>query len=682
MKVPVSLLKEYVEFSHPVKELADKLTMQGLEVSSIEEIEGEWVIELEITPNRGDCLSILGIAREVAAITKGVVKPPSFSLKEAGGDVNEWIKVTVVEPELCPIYTARIIKGVKVDESPSWLKKRLHSLGIRTINNVVDITNFVLMEIGQPLHAFDYDKICGRELLIRKAKEGESITTLDGVVWHLTSKNLVIADSTHPIAIAGVMGGADCEVNPSTTNIVLESAYFNPSSIHATSKNLRLSTESSLRFERGVDPLKVKNASDRAAYLLHEICGGEVISGVIDKSFMEFKEKMVDVRPQRVNKILGTELDEGEVNEMLSRLGFKIIESCREYIRVKIPSFRHDLSREIDLVEEIARIYGYERIPPTLPKGSVPTLSRNKEFEVYEKVREILIGCGLYEVITYTFTNLEILERVRYPVDEVIELENPLSELGRVMCRSLIPNMLKVILWNVNRGNTNLKIFEVGKVYTKDGGKEDLPNEKRVVSGALVGWLEERNWMIERRRVNFFDLLGVIDRLLKGLGVTYTISRGIHPTFHSGRCANIKHEEKILGVAGELHPKIGEEFKLQEVYLFELYFDKILPLVNLELKFHHLPKYPSIKRDLSIIVSEEIESGEIIKHIKKISPLVEQVELFDYYKGKQIPLREKSLGYTLTYRNASSTLTDKEVNELHLQIIKSLERTFGAKLRE
>ncbi|MFH1562280.1 MAG: phenylalanine--tRNA ligase subunit beta [Nitrospirota bacterium] len=712
MLLSYNWLKEYIDFDFSPQELAAKLTDLGFETANLEKKGADTVIDLELTVNRGDCLSMIGMAREISAITHNPLKISSsktfdLSKRLASLKLTSMLNVSLVEPKLCPRYTGRIIDGVKVGASPSWLSDRLEKAGIRSINNVVDITNFVMMELGHPLHAFDYQTLLGGKIIICRATSGEKLLALDGITYELSPEMLIIADAQRPVALAGVIGGEETGVKEGTTTIFLECAYFNPTNVRQTAKQLGIQTESSYRFERGVDPEGLINAQNRATQLIVEICNGKDVFDIVDDYPKKFKKTIINLTPERVNKILGTSINIMDIKGILQPLGFGIKEKEDNCLQIEVPSFRHlDITREIDVIEEIARVYGYDKIPVSLPAGSF-NVAINREYELADRAKEILVSCGFYEVITYAFSSPNILRQTKIPVTNAVLINNPLREDENLMCSSLIPNILKVITWNINRDTYNLKIFELARVFLADGEKK-LPKEKRILIGAIAGnyhppnWRELNftkdeyydmiagnfrppNWRDKTILSNLYDLKGVVEKLLLELGITgYELLAGDHLSLHPSRQIKLVCQETTFGIIGELHPDIAEELKLPGgIYLFELDWDNLVDHVNLKRRFKLLPKYPAVRRDVAILIKEDISCVQVTKIIEDAGKdLIEKVSLFDVYQGDKIPAGYKSLAYAITYRKPEATLTDEEVNEVHNKIIMELKNTFGAELRE
>ena len=679
MKVPIEWLKEYVEIDLPPEELAEKLTMAGTEVSAIEHYGGEIsdVFEVDILPNRGDCLSVIGMAREVAAVTQKSLKLPRVEIEEKNKEISTVARVEIKDFELCPRYMARVIEGVKVSESPDWLKNRLIAGGLRPINNVVDITNYVLLEMGQPLHAFDLNTLKDQKIIVRRAQKKEKIVTLDNETRELDENILVIADAQRPVAIAGVMGGRETEVSEITTSVLLESAYFEPSSINRVSKTLKLRTEASIRFERGVDWEGVARALDRAAALIRQLAGGEVLRGVIDIKEAERRPKIITLRPERVNKILGTEIKTEEMVKILKSLGFQIPDiQITGYpdIPVTIPFFRAgDIEREIDLIEEIARIYGYDKIPSTKPRVLVEEVGISRDERIKSKIREVLTGAGLTEITTFSIVSPESFNSINMPKTDsrrnVLQIANPISEEISIMRTTLLPSLLEGLKHNANRQIEEIAVFEIGKVYLPSTKK--LPTERLSLAGALMGENE-----------NFYHLRGIIELLFGELGIECQFSSQTHYALHPQRSLAI--QLTTSGYFGELHPDVQKSYDLPfKTYVFEIDLEPIFSLSPSPKIFKALPKFPSVRRDIAVIVPENVSHDAIVEVIKeKGKPLLEEIKLFDIYRGKPIPEGYSSLAYALTYRSLEKTLTDQEVNAQHAEIVKALTERLKVKVRK
>ena len=641
------------------------------------------VFELEITPNRPDCLSLIGIAREIRAETGNPLKPPTLDLTESDINAQELTSVTIDAPDLCPRYAARVIQGVKVAESPAWLQQRLASVGIGVINNIVDVTNFVLMEYGQPLHAFDYHKLTENRIVVRRAREGEHITTLDEVERELTPDMLVIADAEQPVALAGIMGGYDSEITESTCDVLLESAYFNPSSVRATAKALGISTEASYRFERGADPGVVLAALDRASQLIVELAGGTICEGVVDVYPGQLPLTEIQLRPERVNFVLGTTLEASEMVQILNRLGFDV-DATGDIYHVTVPTFRADIAREIDLIEEIARVHGYDNIPTTLPKGDIPVPAQDPKTEIRKRIKHFLLAAGMMEAVNYSFCDPNCFDKIRLnpddPLRNTLRLQNPLSPEMSVLRTTLTPGLLANAQHNRNHQIDTIALFEIGGVFVHDGEEK----EPERVAGVLAGQIGEGVYSDPYRPPDFFDIKGLVEEMLEVCGVVdWTLQKTDTPTFHPGRNAEVLLGDKRIGVFGEVHPEVLENYDLPyKAYLFEFDLECLTDVAIFAKRFEPISVYPKVARDLAIVVDKEILSDMPTALIYTTGgDSVDSVRLFDVYEGEQVPKGKKSLAYTITYHSATETLTDKAVNALHDEVVKGLNRELGAELR-
>ena len=651
------------------------------------------VFELEITPNRPDCLSLIGVAREIRAETGNPLKLPQVDFNEDETDIQEITSVTIEAPDLCPRYAARVIRGVKVGQSPAWLQQRLESVGIGVINNIVDITNFVLMEYGQPLHAFDYHKLAENRIVVRRAAAGENLTTLDEIDRELTSDMLVIADAEKPVALAGVMGGYDSEITETTADVLLESAYFDPSSIRATAKALGISTEASYRFERGADPGAVLAALDRAAQLIAELAGGSICKGVVDVYPGQQPLSEIQLRAERVNFILGTTLDASEMVQILSDLGFDVEAASTKNrqadeetspLRVTVPTFRSDVTREIDLIEEIARVYGYDNIPTTLPKGDIPVPAPNLSTEVRKHIKHFLLAAGMMEAINYSFCHPNCFDKIRLNADDplrsTLKLQNPLSPEMSVLRTTLLPSLLENAQHNRNHQIDTIALFEIGSVFIRNGAEK----EPERVTGILAGQVGEGVYSNPYREPDFYDIKGLVEGILEVCGIVdYTLEKTDAPTFHPGRNAAVLSSNKQIGIFGEAHPEVLENYDLPyKAYLFDFDMEALVDATIFAKRFEPIPVYPKVERDLAIVVDKEVLSDMPTGLIYATGgELVESVRLFDVYEGEQVPEGKKSLAYAITYHSATETLTDKAVNALHDKVVKRLNQELGAELR-
>ncbi|MFH1576864.1 MAG: phenylalanine--tRNA ligase subunit beta [Candidatus Margulisiibacteriota bacterium] len=660
MKVPINWLKELVSIKASPDQLAQRLTMAGLETI----VEPGNILEVDIIPNRSDCWSVRGIAREVAALTKSSVKSPKPKLTQIKKKASSVVAVEVKDKELCPRYMARVIENVAVGPSPDWLKKRLESVGIRSINNIVDVTNYMLIELGQPMHAFDAGLIADNTIVVRRAKAGEKIKALDENEYELRHDMLVIADTQKAIAIAGIMGAANSEVRKTTKTIVLESAYFDRVSVHKTSKFLKLRSESSVRFERGVDWVAVEEAVDRAAAMIAKLGQGNVLAGKIDKKARERKPKVITLRPNKVNELLGTNISKAEAGGILKRLGFKVSGS-----QVAIPLFRAaDVYREIDLIEEIARIYGYNKVAATMPNTSFPGKQIDLNDIFHDQVRQIMAGCGLNEVYTDSMLGAKDFELAGLDYSKALKIENPLIVDQSYLRTMMIPSLLKVIQHNLHRQMENVFVFEVGKVFLPT--EQKLPKEKWILCVAATG--SPFISAIDKGQVDYSYLKGIIENLFLALGLTgVKFAEANNHLLQPGRSANVSG----LGIIGELHSGIAKNFGFEKpVCFFEIDLDALFKLAAKQKKYKPLPKFPSVARDIAMFVPKGIEHQMIVDVIRQVGgSLVEDVFLFDKYKD--------SLAYRIVYRDPAKTLTDTEVNPRHEEIVKTVEAKLNVRIR-
>ena len=641
------------------------------------------VFELEITPNRPDCLSLIGVAREIRAETGNPLKLPQVNFKESETDIRNLTSVTIDAPDLCPRYAARVIQGVKVGESPAWLQQRLESVGVGIINNIVDVTNFVLMEYGQPLHAFDYHKLAENRIVVRRAANDERLTTLDEVERELTPDMLVIADAEKPVALAGIMGGYDSEITETTCDILLESAYFNPSSVRATAKTLGINTEASYRFERGADPGIVPAALDRTAQLITELAGGTICEGIVDVYPGQEPLTRIQLRPERVNFVLGTTIETAEMVQILSRLDFDV-ETSGDVYQVTVPTFRSDITREIDLIEEIARVYGYDNIPTTLPKGDIPVPAPNPMTEVHKRIKRFLLAAGMMEAINYSFCDPTCFDKIRLdandPLRDTLKLQNPLSPEMSVLRTTLLPSLLDNAQHNRNHQIDTIALFEMGSVFIRNGEQK----EPERVTGVLAGQIGDGVYSNPYRHPDFFDIKGLVEGMLEVCGIAdYTLQKADVPTFHPGRNAEVLSGDRRIGTFGEAHPEVLENYDLPyKAYLFEFDLEGLVDAAIFAKRFEPIPIYPKVARDLAIVVDKEILSDMPTGLIYATGgDAVETVRLFDVYEGEQVPEGKKSLAYTITYHSATETLTDKAVNALHDKVVERLNQALGAELR-
>jgi phenylalanyl-tRNA synthetase beta chain len=650
----------------------------------------DWIFEVSVTPNRPDWTSVLGIAREIAAVTGSALRLPNFDLEGNGPPLSSLVDVTIEDPEGCPRYCAGLVQGVHLAPSPFWLRYRLHACGLRAINNIVDATNYVLLEIGQPLHSFDYERVSGRRIIVRRAEEGERFTTLDGETRTLGGETLMICDGARPVAVAGIMGGLNSEIFAGTKDVLLESAYFDPVTIRRGSRRLGLSTEASYRFERGVDPEGTPLALKRCLSLIVSLAGGKVARGFIDACRGSFIRRRIELRVERTNTILGTDLDVDAMGKHLSSLQMKV-ERNGENLAVIPPSFRMDLEREIDLVEEVARLEGYKNIPVTFPAVRPCSNPVRSGYSLRDRVREILVGCGFSEVITYSFTSKDSADMLGVPggdnLRNFVTLMNPLSIDQSVMRTSLIPGVAGAARTNISRGEQELKLFEWGKIFT--ASTEDLPVETTMVSGLMTGLYHRKEWYGSERPVDFYDVKGAVETLLEGIhvkDVVFSQGKDFPGYDREGPVARITADNEVLGVLGKASRAVTDFCRSKdegEVYLFELYAASLMRWWETPPLFKPYPKFPAVYRDVSIRVSPDVTCAAIERIIReKGVELVEDVSLFDVYDREGDCGPERAVAFRICYRSQGSTLDGATVNTLHESIIEAICAETGGRLRE
>jgi phenylalanyl-tRNA synthetase beta chain len=688
MKILLSWLNDYVETGLPAEKIVQVLSDLGLPCEGIESLDNDAVIDIEVTSNRGDCLSYIGIARELAAATGGKLKMPAVELDESAKDIAKLAAVEIAEPDLCGRYTARIIEGVKVRPSPDWLKNRLKAVGLRSVNNVVDATNYAMMEAGQPPHAFDYKKINNGKIIVRKARAGEQIISIDGSKCQLTPDMLIIADPKGPVAIAGVMGGADTEVSETTTTILLEDAYFDPLSVRKTSRKLSLPSEAAFRFERTVDIEMVDWASKRAAQLITQVAGGKVAKGVIDIYPKRPAQKPasphlgeaegrrgrgeVTLRLARLNKVLGVEIPPRETVKILSRLSFQPKQKD-DLISCTVPSWRSDIYREIDLIEEVARLYGYNRIP-TEQKIQIQVIPVDSRQKLAESIGTYLNGCGFYETINVSFIDNSIAELfAAEDSGKHLGVKDVSRKSANLLRQMLLPSLFVVLKTNLNAKNTPCRIFEIADTF--------VPHRERRKAGTLP---------IEKTKLavvcdgDFPLLRGVVDGLIKSVNRDAVVVFEPAGLLWAQTSAQIIVNSKPIGIAGVVSQTVKDRFDFKGITpcAAELDFEQLSALQSGAVKVKPVPKFPAIERDLSIVVDEQVRWADIAAAVKKKSPNeLEDVRFVGIYRGKGIPSGKKSLTLTLAFRDRDGTLTHETVDRFQTDILNSLTKSTGAQLR-
>jgi phenylalanyl-tRNA synthetase beta chain len=645
------------------------------------------VMDISITPNRSDCLSVVGIAREVAAICGLGLHYPTVICDETGPRADSLGGVTIDDPMGCPRYAARILEGVRIGPSPEWLQTCLASAGVRSINNIVDVTNYVMMELGQPLHAFDFDRLAEHRIVVRRAQPGEHFTTLDGMDRELHPDTLLICDGERPVAIAGVMGGLNSEITADTTRVFLESAYFQPRGIRRTSKKLGLRTESSYRFERGIDPEGVIRAVDRAAQLMLEVGGGSIATGRIDIYPAPITQPVLILRVDRANRFLGTQLTLAQMAEILTGIEMHVEQLDDHRLQVVPPSFRQDVTREVDLMEEIARLAGYNTIASTYPQASVYAELPDAHLVCRETVREMLAGFGFAETITYSFISEASLAQLRLSEDDrrtrPLRLQNPLSEDQAVMRTSLMPGLLATTRRNLDFRNMNLRIYELSKVFLAT--QEELPEERYCLAGFMTGMRHPQLLYAGEDGMDYTDVKGVVEALLGSFhiqGCRY-LAEPLEPYLDPWAAAAIFHGSQRLGALGRLHPEVQRDWDLKTpVFLFELDYDLLFQLRGTQPLYRPLPKFPSVTRDMALVVDVGLPVQRPVDFVTdQHEPLLEQVEVFDLYQHEQLGKGKKSVGYRLVYRALDRNLTDEEVNNIHAGLVQKVLAAFQATLR-
>ncbi len=630
----------------------------------------ESVAEFEITSNRPDCMSIIGLARETAATFDRPFAIPEVVVHANEESVNDYAKVEIQNPELCSRFVGRVVKNVKIAPSPEWMQRRLKACGIRAINNVVDITNYIMLEYGQPMHAYDLDHVEGKTIIVRNAKEGEKLETLDDQPRELLSSMIAISDTQKAIGVAGVMGGANSEVSENTTTVMFESATFHPVAVRRGAKALGMRTDASALFEKGLDPETCLPAINRACQLMEELGAGEVVGGVIDLYPGKKEQRTLPFEPEKMNRFLGLSVSQEEMIAILKRLEFDVKDGM-----VYIPTFRGDVEGMADVAEEVARIYGYDKIPTTMMQGGVSVGGKNKKQQLEDVIRTSLCNAGLYETVTYSFIDPKENDMVLIPRDDVrrkmVVISNPLGEENSVMRTDMLSSLMKVLRTNYNRRNTEAGIYEIGTVYLPEG--DTLPRETQTVAMGMYGMGD------------FYDLKGKTEQLLEDMGIyEYEFTACTeNPSFHPGRCASLVIAGKTVGVLGQVHPKVCDTFKVGcDVYAALLDFEALLGGFTTDRAFQQLPKFPATSRDIAVLLDASINVGEIERIIKKQqSPILESFKLFDVYQGEQVGEGKKSVAYSISFRAEDRTLTDEEVNPVMEQILADLQKELSAQLR-
>ena len=637
----------------------------------------DWVADFEITSNRPDCLSVIGLARETAATFDRPFAVKTPVVHGCGGDIRTQMSVEVRDPDLCPRYTARLVKNIKIEPSPAWMRERLHACGVRPINNIVDITNYVMLEYGQPMHAFDYTCLSDGKIVVRRARNGESIQTLDGVDHDLTDSMLAICDNDKPVAVAGVMGGANSEIEEDTRTVVFESACFHGATVRVTAKALGMRTEASGRFEKGLDPRMTLDAVNRACELVEQLGAGEVVDGVIDVDHSDPAPVRLPFEPEQMNGLLGLNLSAAEQQACLEKLGFAV-----ENGEVIVPSFRTDIARMCDLAEEVARMYGYDKIPTTLYAGEMVQGEFTPKQQAERAASLICREAGFDEAMTHSFISPKFYDMIGWAENDPRRISttilNPLGEDFSIMRTTVLPSMLDSLAHNHAHRNPTASLFEMGTVYLpviRDGKTDPdvLPCEQKVLTLGTYG------------RLSFFQFKGVIEALCRELnikGLQFTPQKN-NPSYHPGRCADVLAAGEVIGVFGAIHPTVAARYGLSgEVLTAELQFEKLFAAIETEKLYHPLPKFPASTRDIAVLVDDSVPAAAMQAAIEQAAgAILENVKLFDVYKGKGIPEGKKSVAYSLSMRAADRTLTDEECDKAMKNALAALESSFGAVLR-
>jgi len=644
---------------------------------------GDYILDLEVTPNRPDCLCVIGVAREAAALTGKTVKIPDIRYEETDAPIGKYISVEITDPDLCARYCATLITGVKIGESPAWMQQRLQQCGMRPINNVVDVTNYVMLEYGQPLHAFDYELIAGKKIIVRRAKPGEKLMSLDGVERTLSNDMLVIADAGRAVAIAGIMGGANSEVGKSTTTILLESANFNAASIHYTGAKLGLPSEARLRFERGIQPGMTIPAIERATQLIIQTAGGKAAKGMADAYPGRKEPTPLILTTDLVKKNLGIEYSVDQIMSTLTSLGFECKPTSATEISAVPPYWRGDVNLPIDLVEEVARIIGYDKLPTTMLSGPVPPQNPKPIVGLKEDLRSSLANFGFNEVINFTLIGADLMNKMMpdpHPIEPApLRLLNPMTAELELLRPTLRPGLLAMLATNRRHEEGRVRLFELGRVYIRR--TNDLPDEPEMLCGVMSSASVNKVWLDDSAPFDFFDAKGAVEGLLKHLDIEVSYLPGNDESLHPANQAAIVANGSKVGVVGEVHPKVLAAFDIVEhAYLFEIKVNNLVPFATGLKRYQPIPRFPAIVRDLALVLDEKVTHQQVLDVLKSY-PLVAQAAIFDVYSGKQVPPGKKSLAYRIVYQSPTQTLTEDEVNGVQDKILMRLNKQFGAVLR-
>jgi len=644
---------------------------------------GETILDIDITPNRADCLSIMGIAREVAAITGNPFRMPDLAYKEGTKEVGSYASVEIKDPDLCPRYCATVVDGITIGPSPVWMQDRLAACGARPINNIVDITNYVMLEFGQPLHAFDHREIRGHKIIVRRAADGEIMYTLDEAERKFSKNILLIADAERAVAVAGIMGGLSSEVRDSTTTILIESANFSQAAIHRGSQELKLSSEASVRFEKGLNPELALMAVKRATQLMAQVGGGKAAGGIIDVYPGKKDRKPIAVSEGDVKRTLGMSVNEEGIRKSLESLGLHCTKGNKGTILVDVPWWRNDINITVDLVEEVARATGYENIPESMLSSPLPSGESVPAIAFRRNVQDVLVGCGFQEIITYPLTSLEVLAKLSsgtgMPGPDPLKIANAMSRDLEYLRTSLRTGVLSVLARNQRNRESNIRLFEIAKAFIPR--PKDLPVESEILCGLVDTVVPEMYWQSKPAPVDFYFVKGIVETLLSRFGIKADYVDANNDTLSPAKNADIMVESVKVGMLGEVHPAVLTRFDIAEpVFLFELDMDKLLALASKPLVYKAISKYPGITRDIAMLLDTGVTYQKVVDIVKEFS-LVSAMQLFDLYVGEQVPEGKKSIAFRLTYQASDRTLKDDEVDKVQKRILERLSKELGATLR-
>lgn len=644
------------------------------------------IIDTDVTPNRGDMLSIYGNVNDLSAIYDLPNGFTSHAVQENGTEkANDLVSASVVEDSIAPVYKMRVIKNVKITDSPMWLQIKLWNSGIRPVNNVVDVTNYILLKYGQPLHSFDYDKLPSHQILVRHAQEGEKFTTLDGDEQTLRDRDIVVTADNQPVALAGTMGGENTMVDDNTTNVLLEAAIFNPVMVRKQARRLDLHSESSMRFERGINPETVVQALDEAAYWLQKLADGEVEQGIVVGNDREYPTHEIELSLAKINAVLGTSIEMATVKDIFDRLAFKSSQEGDDKLIVTVPARRWDISLPADLYEEIARLYGYDNIPSTLPVMTRNLGGLTPRQKKLRASRHVLEGMGLNQAISYSLTTVEKAKQfeIKPTTTEPMQLDYPMSVDHVATRMNIVAGLLIDIAYNNARKVDNVALYEQGRVFIPNG--EERPEEQEHVAGAVTGSLTADSWHEKSQPVDFYQMKGIVERYLQNMAVAgkvQYVADSSRPEMHPGRTANILLDGHVIGFIGQVHPSTAKEYKIPETYVFEINLEDVLAAPSRDKHYEHISKYPEITRDIALLVDDQVTNDDIMAIInRRGGAFLKNVHLFDVYAGAHLPKGKKSMAYTLTYQDDRGTLQEETVNKAFEKVEKRLQEELGAEIR-